>query len=241
MCIRHRQHPQGVAVQTTCIQSEAGQDRLRRWAPRCLRQDRPEGERLAASSLRGYAAILAQRGISLIELIMFIMIVSVALAGILLVMNVTTRNSADPIIHKQALAIAESLLEEVELMPFTFCDPNDANAATANSAAYCANDQNKGGAALTTPTPASEMRNLPGNPYDNVADYGNFSMAAGAIKDITDASIGLVGYSASVAVTRGALAGLPADAALLITVTVTGPDNLPVVLEGIRTRYSPRL
>ena len=59
----------------------------------------------------------SERGTSLVELIMFIVIVSVALAGILLVMNVTTRGSVDPLIHKQALAIAESLLEEVELMP----------------------------------------------------------------------------------------------------------------------------
>ena len=62
-----------------------------------------------------------QSGISLIELIMFIVIISVALTGILLVMNQVTRHSADPLIHKQALAIAESLLEEVELMPFTYC------------------------------------------------------------------------------------------------------------------------
>lgn len=60
-----------------------------------------------------------QRGISLIELIMFIVIVGVALAGILLVMNVTTRYSADPVVHKQALAIAESLLEEIELQDFS--------------------------------------------------------------------------------------------------------------------------
>lgn len=60
-----------------------------------------------------------QKGISLIELIMFIMIVSVALAGILLVMNTVTRGSADPVIHKQALAIAESLLEEIELQDFS--------------------------------------------------------------------------------------------------------------------------
>ena len=79
-----------------------------------------------------------QRGISLIELIMFIVIVSVALAGILLVMNVTTKNSADPLIHKQSLAIAESLLEEIELMPFTYCDPDDANAASAVSSTGCA-------------------------------------------------------------------------------------------------------
>ena len=76
-----------------------------------------------------------QRGISLVELIMFIVIISVALTGILLVMNQTTAHSADPMIRKQALAIAESILEEVELMPFTYCDPDDPNAASAVTAA----------------------------------------------------------------------------------------------------------
>jgi MSHA pilin protein MshD len=182
-----------------------------------------------------------QRGISLIELIMFIVIVSVALAGILLVLNVTTKSSADPLIHKQSLAIAESLLEEVELMPLTICDPNDVNAASAVSAASCSAgmDQNKGGAALTTHTPASETRYSTSDPFDNVADYGGFSMAAGLIMDITNTNIGLAGYKADIAVARNGLTGLPADAALLITVTVTGTDGVPVVLEGIRTRYSP--
>ena len=60
-----------------------------------------------------------QRGVSLVELIMFIVIVSVALAGILLVMNNVTRHSADTLVRKQALAVAESLLEEIELQDFT--------------------------------------------------------------------------------------------------------------------------
>ena len=181
-----------------------------------------------------------QHGISLIELIMFIVIVSVALAGILLVMNVTNKSSADPLVHKQVLVISESLLEEVELMPFTLCDPNDANAASAVVATDCAGlDQNKAGAALITPTPSTETRYDPNFPFDNVADYGNFSMPAGAIMDVTNNNIGLAGYRADIAINLGALSGLPADAALRITVTVTGPDNLPVVLEGIRTRYAP--
>jgi hypothetical protein len=57
--------------------------------------------------------------------------------------------------------------------------------------------------------------------------------------DITNTNIGLAGYKADIAVARNGLVGLPADAALLITVTVTGPDGMPVVLDGIRTRYSP--
>ena len=42
---------------------------------------------------------------------MFIVIVGIGLAGILGVINLTTRASADPLIQKQALAIAEAYLE----------------------------------------------------------------------------------------------------------------------------------
>lgn len=72
------------------------------------------------------------RGLSLVELVVFIMIVSAAVAGIIGVIGVTTRASVDPLIHKQALAIAEAVLEEVQLQPFTYCDPDDPAAATAD-------------------------------------------------------------------------------------------------------------
>ncbi|MFA6312356.1 MAG: type II secretion system protein, partial [Sterolibacterium sp.] len=70
-----------------------------------------------------------QSGLTLVELVMFIVIVSVALAGVLTVLNVTVKSSADPMIAKQMLAIAEALLEEVQAKSFTYCDPNDANVA----------------------------------------------------------------------------------------------------------------
>lgn len=199
--------------------------------------------------------MMRQRGISLIELIMFIVIVSVALAGILLVMNTVTRGSADPLIHKQALAIAESMLEEVELMPFTFCDPDDPNAAlpatisTANCTGGAAASQDlNGSTALTTPNtpiPAGELRGNTTNPFDNVADYGGYTM--NGITDISGAAVipGLGNYRADVAITRIGTTFIGGAAvagdALQITVTVTGPDNVPVVVDGIRTRYSPRI
>ena len=186
----------------------------------------------------------SQRGISLIELIMFIVIISIALAGILLVMNRVTGHSADTLIRKQALAIAESLLEEVELMPFTYCDPNDASAVSATSTAGCTNSQD----VITGPVPNTESRGgllsvpIYSDPFDNVADYGGFFMPAGGIKDIGGNAIGPAsGYSAGIAIARaGTSLSLPADdAALRITVTVTGPDGTPVVLDGYRTRYAP--
>jgi len=54
-----------------------------------------------------------QQGFTLIELIIFIVIISVGLAGILAVMDTTVKSSADPMVRKQSLAIAESMLEEI--------------------------------------------------------------------------------------------------------------------------------
>ncbi len=63
-----------------------------------------------------------QRGVTLIELIVFIVIVSVGVAGVLSSLNVSVRGSADPLLAKQALAIAEGLLEEI--MAKNYTDPD---------------------------------------------------------------------------------------------------------------------
>lgn len=181
-----------------------------------------------------------QRGVSLVELILFIVIVSLALAGVLGVLNVTTRNSADPLVYKQALSIAESLLEEVALMPFTYCDPDDANAAnaTAADAANCPAAGGIGGVENLGPEAGETRYAAP--QFDNVNDYHNFTMTAGNISDITGTAIPLLaGYSATVTITAPGLVAIAAANTLLITVTVTGPDNIAITLEGYRTRYAP--
>lgn len=181
------------------------------------------------------------QGISLIEQIVFILIISVGIAGLISTMNVSVIHSADPMLRKQALVIAESLLAEVMSQPFTYCDPNDANAETATSAAACAlaaNDQNKAGAALTSPTPAGEDRLNPINPFDNVADYGGYGQA-----NASDANGGnvMAGFATRVAVERaGNLFALPVDAVLRVDVTVTPPSGELLTLSGYRFRYAPR-
>src|SRR5207302_2251038 len=84
--------------------------------------------RKPASSTEG-PAMLRQRGATLVELVVFIVLVSIALVSLVTAMSQFTRYSTDPLIRKQALAIAESLLDEIMLMPFTFCDPDDAHAS----------------------------------------------------------------------------------------------------------------
>ena len=84
-----------------------------------------------------------QSGITLIEQIVFIIIVSVGVIGLVSVLGSMVQRSADPMQTKQLAAIAESLLGEVLHQPFTWCDPEDANASTALSYAGCAaNPQN---------------------------------------------------------------------------------------------------
>jgi len=180
---------------------------------------------------------LRQAGISLLELIVFIVIVSIAVTGILLVMNQTTTHSADSLVRKQSLAIAESLLEEVELMPFTWCDPNDASAVSATGYGSCTYSQQN-----AMSYPAGESRGDPANPLDNVVDYTGYSMSP--IVDINGNGVaGLAAYSARVDIAHVGTAFLGGaadnDAGLQITVTVTAPDGSQLKLDGYRARYAP--
>jgi MSHA pilin protein MshD len=173
-----------------------------------------------------------QHGVSLIELIMFIVIIGAAVAGVLGAINYATRASTDPMIQKQALAIAEALMEEVQLQPFTYCDPDDPAAPTADSAAACATVESIGAEGGETRTGATL--------YDNVSDYNPLDLVGG-ITDINGNAIaGLNDYSAHVRVTGSALGGIGAGESLLIEVTVNH-HTLPsgVVLHGYRTRYAP--
>ncbi len=186
------------------------------------------GTRNSKPGIRG-----RQRGLTVIELVMFIVVVGVGVAGILLALNLTTGKSADPLIRKQALAAAEALLEEIELMPFTYCDPDDANATTATSPAGCATSPEGLG------PEGGETRTDAANPFDNVSDYHGFSMTG--IQDITGTPLaGLSSYSASVSIDNtAALSGVAAGEVLRIAVTVTAPNGEQITVDGYRTRHSP--
>jgi len=187
-----------------------------------------------------------QNGISLVELILFIVIVGVAVIGVVGALGLSTRSSADPMVQKQALAIAEAFMEEVQLQPFTYCDPDDPNAPGATGAADCTggpggnNDESK---LPLGPEPGESRTAGSAAPFDNVSDYNGYdSNAVGGIRDVTGAVIaGLTAYRARVALSQQALGAIPASDALLIQVRVDGPPgtDIFVVLDGYRVRYAP--
>lgn len=74
----------------------------------------------------------AQRGFTLIELIIFMVVVSAGLAGILTVMNTVVKSSADPMVRKQAMALADSILEEIVLK--AYADPDGVSGETTREA-----------------------------------------------------------------------------------------------------------
>ncbi|MFC4931298.1 type IV pilus modification PilV family protein [Massilia sp. GCM10023247] len=184
-----------------------------------------------------------QAGVTLIELVMFIMVIGLALAGIIGVMSFTTANSADPLRRKQALMIAEGLLEEVQLAGFTFCDPRDENADSAQQSAECTLAEGFGNEGAS-----SFVR-----PFDNVNDYvaaagtpaAPFDNAAGVLADALGRPLGVDGYRATVTIVPERLGDIAAGStaadseALRIRIAVSFDGGEPVLLDGYRARYAP--
>lgn len=75
-----------------------------------------------------------QRGVLLIELIMAIVIVSTALVGISSVINLTLEKSADPLVVKQRMLIADGLMEEI--LSKAYNDPGAGHSAAGQRQYY---------------------------------------------------------------------------------------------------------
>ena len=61
---------------------------------------------------------LRQSGTTLIELVIAIVIISIAASAVLMALSTTLTYSADPMVRHQAIAIAEAYLEEIALKSF---------------------------------------------------------------------------------------------------------------------------
>lgn len=203
-----------------------------------------------------------QRGLTIIELVLFMVIMGVAAAGIIGVLNIGTKSSADPLRRKQAMLIAEAFMEEVQLARFTFCVPGDANESTATDQNGCSSP---GNAVAVRPRPANMVR-----PYENVADYATALNAEdrafarnGVDTDVNLRALGQDAGSSSLGpiTTTVTLNLVPAGAPLgptagpvnlriqssansldVLQITIItrygGPDDV-IRLDGYRTRYAP--
>jgi len=142
------------------------------------------------------------RGMTLIELVFAIVIISVGVAGVLQVYNNTVRNSGDPLVNKQMLAIAEGMLEEVALKPYAIV-------ASTGTAIGCSRST-----------------------FNDIWDYNNYATSSVICDVDGNAIATLGGYSMSVSVQTDSstFSAVGVSAAARITVTVRyGSRSLSLV------------
>ncbi len=154
---------------------------------------------------------------TLIELVVAIVIIGVGLAGVLLTFSTVVKGSADPLIHKQMLTLAEEMMEEIALKPFAV-----SGTAPANTLKNCS----------TTGTGIA-----PRAAFDDVTDFHGYQ-TTGICNIDGDAITELSAYSLQVTVDAAATLGtLSGGSVKKITVTVTyGTESVQLV--GWRTNYA---
>lgn len=133
----------------------------------------------------------AQRGFTLIEMVLAIVVLGVGLAGVLIAFSTVTRGSADPVVAQQMLAIAEEMMEEIQLKPY---------AAAANAApAACARNTWNDGLDYNGYATSGQICSIDGTPIPSLAGYS---------VQVTVVAATLAGVGAArrinVTVTRGA-------------------------------------
>ena len=158
------------------------------------------------------SAFRRQAGVTLVELIVALVIVGAALAGLVAVLARSNTASADPLLLQQKVAIAESLMGEILLKPY---------------------------AVDATPITAGVRETY--NDVQDFNGYGlaNGQVVYG-IRDVDNNAIpGLETYGVAVDVTAVALTNVPNGDALKITITVTHQGDAAgdaFVLTGWRTK-----
>ena len=149
-----------------------------------------------------------QRGLTLIELLLALVIAGIAAATLYGAMAAFSARSADPMLRQQSLALAESYLEEILLQPFS--DPA--------SGSQC------------PPAPAARAA------FDNVCDYAGLS-DSGARNRFGEAIAALAGYRVDVSVTPTAWQGLVAAQVLYVQVQVQDPAGGRLLLGSYRVKH----
>ena len=154
----------------------------------------------------------AESGLTLPELILFIVVVSAGLAGVLSVLNLTAAKSSDPFPVKQAMAVAEAVIEEISLKNYAKPAGGFAGPWTQANRQY----------------------------FDTVDDFdiSNFTWPGDGIYTQTGVAAlpGLTGYKVN-QVTVLPPTTLNGVAAKLITVQVCDPTGAIYQLSAYRTNY----
>ena len=193
-------------------------------------------------------------GFTLIDVLVLIVLLGTVAGSMTVLFSRLAAQSAEAMRDRQALAMAQTLLAEVRMMPMTYCDPGDANARTATSALVGVGPTRCSATVEGLGPEPGETRYNAANRFDNVSDYqGLVSPGPGCPGGICDIAgnvlnppgTPLAGCSARIATTPQAMPGVAAlDAngrpqALRIVVRLACPGRADTVVESVRMRHDP--
>ncbi|MBC7717342.1 MAG: type II secretion system protein [Pseudorhodobacter sp.] len=152
-----------------------------------------------------------QRGTSLVELIVLIVVVGIVVTAAMGALGTLSVRSADPLVQRQALAVAQSLLDEALAQPTPDGD-------------------------ALGPEPG-ESRGSATAPFNHVNDYNGYATTGIRNFDGTPVAA-LESYNANISVRPQAVGNVPAADGWWVEVRVTGPGGAEVVLAGWHARLS---
>lgn len=151
-------------------------------------------------------AAARQRGATLIEMVVSILVISISATATMMVVSQVGRHSADPMRRLQAVAIAQAYMDEI--LAQSLSDPDGGETGGAE---------------------AGETRAT----FDDVMDYHGLADNAGARDQTGTAIAGLEGYNVAVTIAAATLGGLPARQ-VRVLVAFDGDPSIQVPLVAYR-------
>lgn len=159
-----------------------------------------------------------QNGATLVELVMTIVIISIAIAGVVGAFSLIAGRSADPLNQTRAVALAQLYMDEVLSRRYDDSTPPGGV-------------PKQNGCVINTEEGQRED-------YDDVDDYNAISDAAPANADGDSLGSAYSGFSVSVSVAcAGSEVGLPNEEAKRIDITITDPSSQDYLFTAYRANY----
>ena len=194
---------------------------------------------------------MKRRGFSLIETIIFILVVGIALSGIVTLFVQNTRSSADPFVRERAVAVAHAYMDEIMGMRFDEhtpvgggCVESGSNSCTSYCAALsdleCVRSkcrlQGLGDCVARAGLSGIATEEGDRSAYDDVDDYAGLNEAP---TGIVGAAGGYAGFNVQVSVTQPGASWHGIDARDLrhIQVSVTSPLYETIRLQAYRVNF----
>ncbi|AOY88875.1 MSHA biogenesis protein MshD [Marinobacter salinus] len=160
----------------------------------------------------------AEQGATLVELVITIVIISVAIAGVVGAFSLITGRSADPLNQTRAIELAQLYMDEILTRKY---DDSTSQGGVPKYSGAC-NIQTEAGETRAT--------------FDDVDDYDG--LIDSPPRSAEGALTGYNGFSVSISVVcAGAEVGLPASEAKRIDLDITAPGNQSFVLSAYRANF----